>query len=41
MVCDDFKFQQSTVKFGTRFLLRCDADMKIDGTISEEYSSEW
>ena len=40
MVCEEFKFLQSTVKFGTHFLLRCEDDVKVDGTISEEYSSE-
>ena len=36
MKCDEFKFSQSTVKFGGRFHLECDDDVKIDGTVSDE-----
>ena len=38
----EFRMSQSTIKFGGNFDLLCANDVKLDGTVAEEYTtSEW
>lgn len=36
---NEFRMSQSTIKFGGNFDLVCNEDVKLDGTVAEEYTS--
>ena len=35
----EFRMSQSTIKFGGNFDLLCANDVKLDGTVAEEYTT--